>query len=239
MGIYLNVKLEGKISNLSKLLKKNKKLNLIDIGANIGSVSLPLAKLFDKSSIFSIEPTYYAFEKLLENVNLNPVLKKRIKTLNFLINKEKKTRKVYSSWNLNNQGLKHRIHLGSLKKINEKNIISLDQLIKSINKKIDFIKIDVDGFELKVLKSGIRYIKKFKPIIHIEFAPYLHLGSNTSSENLIFFIKKILDYDFYNEDFEKIDGINNYIKKIKERSENFFLVNNKDLKSLKKIKKLI
>ena len=54
LGIYLNVKLEGKISNLSKLLKKNKKLNLIDIGANIGSVSLPLAKLFDKSSIFSI-----------------------------------------------------------------------------------------------------------------------------------------------------------------------------------------
>ena len=236
LGIFLNIKLEGKISNLMKLLGHTKKLNFIDVGANIGSVTLPLAKIFDKSSIFSIEPTYYAYEKLLKNTNLNPILKKRIKTFNFLINNDKKTRKVYSSWNLNSKGKKHKIYLDSLKKINEKNIISLDKFIKKINKKIDFIKIDVDGFELKVLKSGIKYIKKFKPIIHIEFAPYLHSGSNNSSESLIFFIKNKLGYDFYNEDFKKIKEINSYVKKIKKRSENFFLVNKKDIKNLQKLK---
>ena len=62
------------------------------------------------------------------------------------------------------------VHFGSLKKINKK-IISLDKLIKKIIKN-RFYKIDVDGFELKVLKSGAKYIKKFKPIIHLEFAPY-------------------------------------------------------------------
>ena len=134
------------------MLDKNKKLNLVDIGANFGSVSLPLAKVFKKSSIFSIEPTYYAYNKLKKNVNLNPDLKKRIKTINSLINNSKETRKVYSSWNFTDSGKKHKIHFGTLKKINNKNIISLDQLIKKINKKIDFIKIDVDGFELKVLR---------------------------------------------------------------------------------------
>ena len=63
--IFLNIKLEGKIFNLAKLLDENKKFNLIDIGANIGSVSLPLAKIFTRSSIFSVEPTYYAFNKLV------------------------------------------------------------------------------------------------------------------------------------------------------------------------------
>ncbi len=236
LGIFLNIKLEGKISKLTRLLDCNKKLNLIDIGANIGSVSLPLAKIFYRSYIFSVEPTYYAYKKLSNNINLNPDLKKRVKTINFLINNNKKTRKVYSSWNFSNKGAKHKIHLGSLKIINKKNIISLDQLIKKINKKIDFIKIDVDGFELKVLKSGEKYIKKFKPIIHLEFAPYLHFGSNNSPEILIFFIKHKLNYSFYNEDFEKINEINTYIKKIKNRSENFFLINNKDFKSIRKLK---
>ena len=235
LGIFLNIKLEKKILNLTKLLDKNKKLNLVDIGANFGSVTLPLAKIFKKSKIFSIEPTYYAYEKLITNVNLNPELKKRIKTINSLINSSKKTRKVYSSWNFTNSGKKHKIHLGSLKKINNKNIISLNQLIKKINKKVDFIKIDVDGFELKVLRSGKKYIKKFKPIIHLEFAPYLYAGSNNTPKGLINFIKNKLNYNFYNEDFKEIKEINNYIKNIKKRSENFFLINNKDTKSLKKL----
>jgi len=101
LGIFLNIKLEGKIYNLAKLLDVNKKFNLIDIGANIGSVSLPLAKIFTRSSIFSVEPTYYAFNKLVTNLDLNPDLKKRIIAFNFLINNNNKTRNVYSSWNFN------------------------------------------------------------------------------------------------------------------------------------------
>lgn len=227
LGIYLNVKLEGKISNLSKLLKKNKKLNLIDIGANIGSVSLPLAKLFDKSSIFSIEPTYYAFEKLLENVNLNPVLKKRIKTLNFLINKEKKTRKVYSSWNLNNQGLKHRIHLGSLKKINEKNIISLDQLIKSINKKIDFIKIDVEGNEMRVLYGMEKIIHNIK-VLQIEFGG-TWIDSRFFYRDLYDYLKKY-NFDLYRMSPNKLIKINIY-EEIDEYFSftNFVAINNLEI----------
>ena len=49
-------------------LKNEKNTCLIDIGANIGSVTLPLAKLFDRSSIISIEPTKYAYNKLKLNL---------------------------------------------------------------------------------------------------------------------------------------------------------------------------
>ena len=63
----------------------NKNISLVDIGANIGSVALPLAGLFNKSNIIAIEPTIYAFKKLKKNISLNSNLKKRIKTFNFFI----------------------------------------------------------------------------------------------------------------------------------------------------------
>lgn len=100
----------------------------------------------------------------------------------------------------------------------------MDALIKKIKKKIDFIKIDTDGHEYEILKSGINSIKKYKPIIHIEFAPYLHKEFKYSSDKLIYFITKRLKYEFYNEDLKKIKNIGNYIRKIIDRSENFFLL---------------
>lgn len=42
----------------------------------------------------------------------------------------------------------------------------LDKL--DINKKIDFIKIDVEGFEKEVLLGGVELIKRDKPQIYIE-----------------------------------------------------------------------
>ena len=55
-----------------------------------------------------------------------------------------------------NEKLKHNIHERILKKI-KKTYISLDKFIK-VNKikNLDFIKIDVDGHELDVLKSGLK-----------------------------------------------------------------------------------
>ena len=224
LGIFLNIKNEKNIVNIQRLLDKKSKLNFIDIGSNVGSVSLPIIKLYKSSKIYAVEPTFYAFDKLIENIELNFDLKKRIKPLNYLISNKAKPSMVHSSWSLNKKKDKHKIHLGSLKKINKNKIISLDKLIKKINKKIHFIKIDVDGFEFEVLKSGFNYINKNKPIIHIEFAPYLHKEFGYSTEKLISLIKNKLKYEFYNENLVKIDDIKKYTLNISNRSENFFLI---------------
>ena len=103
LGIFLGVKNEKKIFNIKKYISQRQKFNIVDIGSNIGSVTLPLANTFKKSRVYSIEPTVYAFEKLKENINLNPNLKKRIKTFNYFISKKKnKIKFVHSSWKLNN-----------------------------------------------------------------------------------------------------------------------------------------
>ena len=93
-------------------------------------------------------------------------------------------------------------------------------------KKVDFIKLDVDGHELDVLKSGEKFFIKNKPIIFIEIAPYLYPEFGYKCEELITYIKK-LKYSFYSEDLKKISNIDNYIEKITYGgSKNFYLMKN-------------
>ena len=49
LSIFLNIKDENSISNIKKIINIKEKKNIIDIGANVGSVSLPLAKMFENS----------------------------------------------------------------------------------------------------------------------------------------------------------------------------------------------
>src|SRR6056300_1223143 len=117
LSIFLFGSSEKKIVNLRKIFNSDKKLIFLDIGANIGSVTLPLAKLFNKASIYSIEPTNYAFKKLKENLSLNERLKNQVLINQLFISDKKNPKKVWSSWNFNKQKNKHSIHRGNLKLI--------------------------------------------------------------------------------------------------------------------------
>ncbi len=224
LSIFLFGSSESKIFNLKKLLNLNSRLFFLDIGANIGSVSLTLAKVFDNSKVYSFEPTYYAFKKLKKNLSLNRDLKDKVILNQLFISNIKKPSKVWSSWKLNNKKNRHKNHKGSLKSIKKNSFISLDNFIKSKKiRKIDFIKIDVDGYELDVLRSGSKFFKKCKPIIFIEIAPYLYKEFGYHFSDLIKFIKKY-NYNFYDENLHKINDINILLKKMKNgSSKNFFL----------------
>ena len=91
LSVYLFGTSERKISNLKKLLsKKDNSLTIIDIGANIGSVCLKLARIFENSKIFAIEPTNYAYNKLLNNLKLNRELENRVFLRQLFITNSKK-----------------------------------------------------------------------------------------------------------------------------------------------------
>ncbi len=228
LSIFLGIQNENSISNINKITNINDKKIIIDIGANIGSVSLPLAKIFRNSRIISIEPTIYAFSRLRKNVSLNPNLKKRINLLNICIsNKKMEIKEVHSSWNFLNNGKKHKVHLGTLKKTSLK-MKKLDQICSKF-KNVNLIKIDVDGHELDVLKSGKKTIMKHKPFIYFEFAPYLYREFGYSSEILIKFVKNNLNYIFYDEKLTKVSNISDFVKKLHNRSQNFFLLH-KDMR---------
>jgi len=224
LSIFLFGSSEKKIVNLRKIFNSDKKLIFLDIGANIGSVSLPLAKLFNNALIYSIEPTNYAFNKLYKNLSINKNLKKQILINQLFVSDKKYPKKVWSSWNFNKNKNKHHKHKGNLKSIKANSRVSLDDFIK-INeiKRVDFIKLDVDGYEMDVFKSGKKFFKKNKPVIFIELAPYLYPEFGYSCFDLIKFIKKI-GYNFFDENLKKVTDIEKTINSIDDgSSRNFFL----------------
>ncbi|WP_075522755.1 FkbM family methyltransferase [Candidatus Pelagibacter communis] len=224
LSIFLFGTFEKKILKLEKILKKQSNFCFLDIGANIGSVSLPLAKSFKNCKIFAIEPTDYAFRKLEKNLSLNSDIKARVDLNQVFISNQKKPKKVWSSWNLNDKDDVHKTHKGKLMEVRENSYIALNDFInmKGIEK-VDFIKIDVDGYELDVLKSGFEYLKENKPIIFIEIAPYLYPEFGYNVSELIGYIKNI-GYDFHDDNLKKIKDTELEIKNIKfGSSKNYFL----------------
>tara|TARA_Y100000741_G_C18236345_1_gene551860 strand:- start:514 stop:1356 length:843 start_codon:yes stop_codon:yes gene_type:complete len=223
-GIDLSIFLFGSFQNklvksISDYILNYKKRGnfffyIIDIGSNIGDKSLSLAKNlkrknFKKFQIYSIEASDYAFNKQKENININPELKNRIKLFKFFVSDQKnKPKNIYSSWQLDKNKNTHKIHKGSLKKINEyTKTVSLDDFIKKnkIKRKL-ILKLDVDGYEMSVLKSSIKTLKKFKPIIFMEYAPYLFKENGLNIKDFLNFVKKNY-YSLYDLDFKKLDRV--------------------------------
>ena len=87
----------------------------------------------------------------------------------------------------------------------------------------NFIKLDVDGYEIDVLKSGEKFLKKNKPIIFMEIAPYLYPEFGYSCYSLISLLKG-MNYNFFDENLVEIVDIYKQVETIKDgSSKNFYL----------------
>ncbi len=203
-GIDLSIFIFGAFEKeTSQLLKKHilKGDFVLDIGANVGAHTLTMAEAVgDNGLVIALEATDWAFNKLQKNISLNPSLIDRIAAIQCLLSADdvmETPTELYSSWDLNSSDGQHAVHKGILKSTADARTVSLDTLLSELNlSKVDFIKIDVDGFEYWVLKGAEQTLKKFRPKILIELSPYVHLEHGSSFETLMNFLSKI-GYSFY------------------------------------------
>lgn len=151
---------------------------ILDVGANIGAITLPLAWRHPSAQIHSFEPTCYALEKLRRNLELNPSLSSRVTVNPCFVGATSGTlleAKAYSSWRLDDPAgaEAHDIHFG-LKMEAFAARTSLDDYVEVHQiPKVHLIKIDTDGHEYEVLVGAQKLLAASRPRIILEMCPYL------------------------------------------------------------------
>jgi FkbM family methyltransferase len=162
---------------------------VLDIGANVGAHTLPLARLVGpKGKVYAFEPTEYAFGKLKRNLQLNPALNLRViaEQIRLTSSGTNDPAEIYSSWKVIGQEPRHPKHLGIPKSTAGAQAITLDEYRDRMGiQKIDFVKLDVDGFEVDVIRSGKDTLRRCQPAICMEISPYVLQERGTSSTELV------------------------------------------------------
>jgi len=141
----------------------------VDVGANIGQHSL-FASLFAKH-VYAFEPIEKIYKQFLESVTVNDFT--NINIYNYALGNEEKTLPIFG--NVGNMGASSLVTSENRKKIQDIQVFRFDDVRENIGiHTIDFIKIDVEGYELDVLFGAEKSIMMCKPIIMIEFSPYFY-----------------------------------------------------------------
>jgi FkbM family methyltransferase len=142
---------------------------VIEVGANIGAHTLTLAHLVgSQGKVYAFEPTEYALTKLRDNLSMNPALKDRVEIRsNVVTNHDLATpfRDMKSSWKLD--------VADSAPEPVAAPAISLDAFAGEAGlSTVDFLKIDVDGYDYKVLDGARALIQRFRPLLLVELCEY-------------------------------------------------------------------
>lgn len=141
---------------------------MLDIGANIGWYSLMASKINPKSIIHSFEPIPTTYSRLIQNFALNSI--EVLHCHNYGFSSEPGSFPFYfypeGSGNASMQNLtgrKDAMIVGC-------ELRTLDSVLDWLptNNTIDFIKCDVEGNELFVLKGGLKLLRQHKPVLLCE-----------------------------------------------------------------------
>lgn len=181
----------------------------IDVGANMGTFSVPVACANTAGKVFSFEAQRVVFSQLVTNAFLNSV--ENIVANNVAIGNPQGTDEKVdvpcvdfgSARNIGAVSLledvqKLMIAKGkySISTTERVPLRSLDQLFSNLGQ-IDFIKIDVEGMELDVLQGAVEVMSRARPVIFFE-----SWSSDTSRRKLLsnFFSEREYSLIYLGED---------------------------------------
>ncbi len=208
--------------NETNLVKKVIKRGdvVVDIGANIGYYSLIFLKIIgEEGRVFSFEPDPYCFNLLKKNIEINHYNNAML--IQKAISNENGRAKLYISDSYNANQTIHDLH--DDRRSIEIETIRLDDYFRDYNKRIDFIKIDTEGSEAKILQGMPLLLQKNKDIkIMAEFWP---LGLKKSGADPAKYLELVLGYGFkiydINEEGMDLSNAESLLKKYTAEKGNY------------------
>jgi FkbM family methyltransferase len=156
---------------------------ILDIGANIGITAMYFSKLNTGANIIAFEPHPHTYERAMQNLSKNDFRNIDFRMMGL---GEKKERLKLYEVNPNNPGMNRIIPGQQNFPYVEIFISTLDEFVREQNiDTVDFVKIDVEGFEYSVIKGGENTLRKYKPVLFIELDDNNLRENNSSAAGLI------------------------------------------------------
>lgn len=188
--IYFGFEEAAKV-HLIELAEKNDVV--MDIGANIGETSLRLAqKVLPQGKVYAFEPSQFNYKLLQNNLSLNNL--NHITAYPLGIGAAEGEFTLYTIDQHNKGKNKISDHKTVSAKSETIKLTTIDQFVASNQlAKVDLIKLDIEGFEMKALQGGQETLNKFRPKLFIE-VDNQNLIEQVSSAKELFNFLIALDY---------------------------------------------
>ncbi|CAD5373366.1 FkbM family methyltransferase [Rubrivivax sp. A210] len=135
----------------------------IDVGANVGALTLLMATMAPEGRVIAIEPGPSTCARLRQNLALNGAIASLVDV--FQVGVSNVPGVLFWGEDENNKG-----NAGLLgKEGTAVEVTTIDEIVQRLElKRVDFVKIDVEGMEYEVIAGSLRSIEKFRPIFYYE-----------------------------------------------------------------------
>jgi len=167
----------------------------VDIGANIGLWTVFLAKTIGQGSkVLSCEPVLEAWEYLSENIQINGLSRKVILRKIALSNEEgtAQIRAIPGKTEYSTLGMNIHPNVQNERVIPQcVEVSTLDALIAETGLKPGFIKVDVEGMELHVVRGAAKTLERFMPLMLIEINKKLAALNGWKPRDLISLLQEL------------------------------------------------
>jgi FkbM family methyltransferase len=158
-------------------------MRIIDIGANIGYYTTLFSKLATNGTVYAFEPDESNFRLLEKNCCLNELA--NVELFHCAVGDEDCSRQLFLSEH--NMG-DHRLYpIEESRSFSLVKMITIDQFLKS-KKPFDFIKMDIQGFEMNALQGMNERITQDSPILLLEVWPEALLKNNVKPHDMLLWL---------------------------------------------------
>lgn len=162
--------------------------DVLDIGANRGATVVHLATELPNRRIFAIEPVPELVKQIELVIRDNPHLGQRVVMVPYFLTDELGLvpKQVDASWNVFSERVENGITLATAMNLNGVDGLTLDEVVQRYKiARVAAIKIDVEGYELNVLRGGLRTLRGSQPLILMEWQPSLQRLRGLSEHSLV------------------------------------------------------
>lgn len=175
----------------------------IDVGANIGHHTILMSHFVgNEGSVVAYEPIPYLRDQMSRSIAINSIHNVTIHDV-ALSDKEGQMTLFLRKGNIGGSSLVEGMDTEEL----PVRVLHLD---KNHMGKVDFMKIDVEGYEYHVLLGAVSVIEKYRPIIIFEWSPiYYRIHNPSHSKAILQFLKereyKLIDIENNNKLITHLD----------------------------------